>query len=75
VSWDKRDDIYYIENKNDILLFYIVCSIAEHYIYRRPIFKSQIPHLFTVIFGFLNCCIWISKFYFEIEYLPKLLLG
>ena len=25
----------------------------------------------TVVFGFSNCCIWISKFY----YLPKLLLG
>lgn len=26
---------------------------------------------YTVVFGFPNCCIWISKFY----YLPKLLLG
>jgi len=25
----------------------------------------------SVVFGFPNCCIWISKFY----YLPKLLLG
>jgi hypothetical protein len=27
--------------------------------------------LISVVFGFPNCCIWISKFY----YLPKLLLG
>jgi hypothetical protein len=27
--------------------------------------------LFLLFFGFPNCCIWISKFY----YLPKLLLG
>jgi len=29
----------------------------------------------VVVFGFSNYCIWIPKFYFDREYLPKLLLG